>query len=102
MLDKRNNWIDVPEVDDAFVVNIGDLMAVWTNDAWVSTNHRVMPPTGSKRQIERVSIPFFHQPNWSAVIECLPSCQDSQHPPRHAPVTSGDYLLGKIQAAFGG
>ncbi|WP_281410012.1 2OG-Fe(II) oxygenase family protein [Rhizobium sp. G21] len=29
-------------VDGAFVINIGDLMARWTNDRWVSTLHRVV------------------------------------------------------------
>ena len=28
---------------NVFVVNIGDLMAQWTNDRWVSTLHRVVP-----------------------------------------------------------
>lgn len=35
-------WIAPPVVDDAFIVNIGDLMAQWTNDEWISTMHRVV------------------------------------------------------------
>src|SRR5208282_751256 len=34
-------WVAVPALPGAFIVNIGDLMALWTNDRWVSTLHRV-------------------------------------------------------------
>lgn len=102
VLGKSGEWLEVPVIPDSFVVNIGDLMAVWTNDQWVSTKHRVLvPPTGGRTK-ERVSIPFFHQPNWSTSIECLPPCTSEDNPPKHQAVTSGNYLLGKIQAAFGG
>lgn len=44
--DKETSWIDGPFVEDAFIVNLGDLMARWTNDKWLSTLHRVVnPPT---------------------------------------------------------
>ncbi len=42
----EGTWREIPPVDGAFVINIGDLMARWTNDRWVSTLHRVVnvPP----------------------------------------------------------
>jgi isopenicillin N synthase-like dioxygenase len=93
------NWRSVPPVDGAFIINIGDLMALWTNDSWVSTLHRVVNPspdsTGSTR---RQSFAFFHQPNWSAEIACLPSCLKSGETPRYAPVFSGPYLMSKFKA----
>ena len=93
-------WLDVPVVAGSFVVNIGDLMAVWTNDRWKSTKHRVRVPPADKRSVARVSVPFFHQPNWDAVVECLPSCLDLGGRPRHEPVTSGEYLLAKINTTY--
>jgi isopenicillin N synthase-like dioxygenase len=54
-------------VPGAFIVNIGDLMARWTNDRWVSTVHRVVnPPSDTGGSTRRQSIAFFHQPNWDA------------------------------------
>ena len=102
VLDKAAEWRDVPVIEGGFVVNIGDLMARWTNDAWVSTKHRVVPPAADKRSIERVSVPFFHQPSWSSTIQCLPSCQGAGNQQDLEPTTSGAYLLAKIRAAFGG
>jgi isopenicillin N synthase-like dioxygenase len=42
-----DDWIDVPHVDGAFVVNIGDLLMRWTNDVYVSNPHRVQRPRRS-------------------------------------------------------
>ncbi|SNV20828.1 oxygenase [Rhodococcus rhodochrous] len=89
-------WVDVPFIENSFVVNIGDLMAIWTNNRWVSTHHRILPPPPEKWDRERISMPFFHTPNWSAVIECLPSCTDAATPPAHEPVHSGEYLEYKV------
>ena len=101
VVDRRSGgWVDVPVIPGAFVVNIGDLMATWTNDQWRSTKHRVRVPPAARRRIPRVSVPFFHHPNWSAVIECLPGCEMPGEPPRFAPVTAGDYLLRKVEMAY--
>ena len=82
-------WHDVGAAADCFVVNIGDLMAQWTNDRWVSTLHRVLNPPRERAHLPRQSIAFFHQPNWHTVVECLPGCASADNPPRHGPVTSG-------------
>ncbi|MFJ4184320.1 isopenicillin N synthase family dioxygenase [Kitasatospora sp. NPDC089509] len=99
--DKSGGWLDVPAVEGTFVVNIGDLMAVWTNDRWVSTVHRVVNPPREAAHRERYSIPFFLQPNYTARIECIPTCAGPDNPPRHQPTTSGAYLVGKLSAAYG-
>jgi isopenicillin N synthase-like dioxygenase len=95
----NGSWIGVPHVPDSFVVNLGDLLARWTNDRWRSTLHRVpLPPADAWEGSDRLTIAFFHQPNYDAVIDCLPSCQDAEHPPRYVPVTSGAHLRAKYTA----
>lgn len=60
-----DGWLDVPPVEDAFVVNIGELMEVATDGYLRATPHRVTaPPEGS----ERLSIPFFFNPNIDAEV----------------------------------
>ena len=89
-------WVKVPPFEDTFVINLGDQMARWSNDLFKATPHRVINTSGR----ERYSFPFFFDPNWDAVVECLPSCQDADHPPKYAPVQAGPYLLARLQATF--
>lgn len=89
-------WHDVPAIEGSFVVNIGDLMSVWTNDLWLSTAHRVVNPPPEHAGSERYSIAYFHQPNFDASISCIPTCLQDGATPRYETVTSGQYLLGKV------
>lgn len=96
---RQGQWIDVHPVPDAFLVNIGDLMMHWTNDRWISTLHRVVnPPRDKALGSGRLSMVFFHQPNYDALIECLPTCQGPGNPPKYPPVTSGEHRLRKFLA----
>jgi len=92
-------WFAAPVVPGTFIINIGDLMAQWTNDRWVSTLHRVVnPPREAAGGNRRLSIVFFHQPNYDTLIETLPGDQ----PTRYAPVTSGDHLHAKVMKQLTG
>ena len=92
------DWVDVPVIPGALVVHIGDLMAQWTNDQWLSTRHRVAnPPRDAEGSTERMSIVFFHQPNYDAVVEVLDTCVEPGVEPRYAPTTSGDHLTMKFE-----
>jgi isopenicillin N synthase-like dioxygenase len=94
---KDGSWLDVPHLPEAFVVNLGDLMAEWTNDRWVSTLHRVVnPPRAAGEGARRLSMAFFHQPNYDAVIQCLPTCAEPGRPPRYMKTTSGEHVWMKI------
>lgn len=86
-------WVDVPIIEGTFVINIGDLMARWTNDAWVSTLHRVVnPPDGAGAESRRQSLVFFHNPNYDAAVRCIPTCLPTGTKPKYAPTTSGEHL----------
>jgi isopenicillin N synthase-like dioxygenase len=94
---KDGAWIDVPTLPGTFIVNLGDLMAEWTNDRWVSTLHRVVnPPRDKVVASRRLSMAFFHQPNYDAVIECLPTCSGAERPARYGRTTSGEHVWMKI------
>jgi isopenicillin N synthase-like dioxygenase len=95
--DDAGEWFDVMPPEDGFMVNIGDLLAEWTNDRWRSTMHRVVPPpAGVDGSAHRRSIAWFQQPNWNAEIRCLASCTDADNPPRYKPVQSGEHLMAKL------
>ena len=96
VLGRDGAWSAVPCIPGTFVINLGDLMAEWTNDRWRSTLHRVVNPPRADADSSRLSLLFFHQPNYDALIECLPSCTDAANPPRYAPITSGAHVARKI------
>ena len=84
------SWAAADPVPGGLVVNLGDAMARWTNDRWRSTMHRVVVPDGAAPGPavgeRRQSIAFFHNANWDARIECIPTCLRAGEPPRYAPI----------------
>jgi isopenicillin N synthase-like dioxygenase len=88
-------WIDVAPIPGTFVVNIGDLMATWTNDLYTSNLHRALNVAGKAR----ISIPLFVYPQGSKMVECLLTCQGPANPARYAPVTAGEYVRKLIEQA---
>jgi isopenicillin N synthase-like dioxygenase len=92
-------WRPVPIVPNTFIVNIGDMMARWTNDRWVSTLHRVVnPPRDKTGASRRLSLVFFHNPNYDALVECIPTCLHGAA--KYPAVTSGDYLRMRVAQTF--
>jgi isopenicillin N synthase-like dioxygenase len=100
---RTGEWLDVRAVPGSFVVNLGDMMARWTNDRWTATLHRVVvPPPDARLGSRRQTIVFFHDPRTDAVIDCIPGCADETHPPRYEPVTALEHVNAKAAAAQSG
>ncbi|TLX53248.1 2OG-Fe(II) oxygenase [Stutzerimonas nosocomialis] len=92
----RGEWIDAPPIEGTYVVNIGDMMARWSNDRYKSTPHRVVSPLG----VDRYSMPFFAEPHPDTEISCLPGCHDAQNPPRYASTTCSAYMLSRFAETY--
>ena len=88
-------WVDVaPRGQDCFVINLGDLMARWTNDRWLSTPHRVVnPPQALAATARRQSIAYFCNVNMDARVECIPTCEGGRA--KYAPIAAGEWLMRK-------
>ena len=101
VLSTSGKWIKPPVVENAFVINIGDLMARWTNDRWVSTLHRVVEPdTNSAAQSPtRQSIAYFMNPNFDAKISVIPTCHDNRKE-QYPSVLAGSYLMDKFKISI--
>lgn len=67
VLMKDGTWAYANPVEGALIVNIGDMMELWTNGRWKSTRHRVIHRYGEYR----VAIPFFFEPNLECVVKPL-------------------------------
>ena len=85
---KKNSWIDVPALEDCLIINIGDLMELWTAGRWVSTLHRVI---ARPNQPPRKSLAYFHQPDWDSIINPINS-------DNYESVVSGPYLMDKFKS----
>jgi isopenicillin N synthase-like dioxygenase len=93
---RSGQWIDAPPIDGTFVINIGDMLARWSNDLFVSTPHRVVNASGR----ERYSIPVFYDPDFETVVECLPNCSDPANPPKYTRTIAGEYIAAQYDKAY--
>ncbi|MFJ8887312.1 isopenicillin N synthase family dioxygenase [Streptomyces sp. NPDC102402] len=94
VLGRDHVWHDVRPADGAFLINLGDAMARWTNDRWMSTLHRVNPPVVDGRVVRRRSAAFFFDGNHDAVIEALPGCAEDGA--LYEPITVAEHIAAKI------
>jgi len=103
----RSQWIDAPPVEGSFICNIGDMLDRMTRGLYRSTPHRVQNSSGR----DRLSFPFFLDPNFDARIEPIEivgaSITDDDKESRwdkesvhQFQGTYGDYLLGKVSKVF--
>ncbi|PSN73688.1 naringenin,2-oxoglutarate 3-dioxygenase [Corynespora cassiicola Philippines] len=97
LLKDGKTWLNADPIPGAFVVNIGDMIERWTNGLWKSTRHRVV----HRGDGFRVSVPFFYEPNFEAVVKPLKKCVErTGGVPVHEGNTYGEHLLGKVFSNF--
>jgi isopenicillin N synthase-like dioxygenase len=97
-LDVRNRageWIRATPIPGSFVINIADMMQLWTNGRFVSTPHRVANRTG----LDRISVPFFANPDYDATIAPL-ARNDAAGEKLYEPLACGPYVEKAYRAAW--
>jgi len=92
---RSGEWLPLPPLKDGLIVSVGDLLARWTNDRWVSVPHR-LAAAGDRRRCQ--SLTFLQYPNPDACIECLPGCAAARRA-RYAPVLAGEFLRERMEPA---
>ena len=91
---RDGRWIDAPPTPGAYVVNIGDCLMRWTNDAYVSNPHRVV----NRAQRDRYSVAFFCDPNGDTEIAPLAGCVTADRPAKYEPISYAELLGSRIAA----
>jgi isopenicillin N synthase-like dioxygenase len=92
---RAGDWVPAAPVPGTFVVNIGDLLARWTNDVYASNPHRVINRSGRARY----SVALFFDPHPDTLIAPLASCVAGEAP-RYPPISCGVYLGERFSEAF--
>lgn len=95
VMNSDDQWIEAPPIEGTYVVNIGDMMEVWTNGLFRSTLHRVV-----NNGHERYSMPYFQAADFDAVIEPVPSLTSRSNPARYSPIVAGHHLFGQLLRDF--
>jgi len=90
-------WIDAPHVENAFTINVGDLLSRWTGDRWRSTRHRVLPPPSQSPTEELISLIVFLEADFDTVVTPLPA--PIGHRQDYPPVVAADFFLERSNAA---
>ncbi|WP_409181654.1 isopenicillin N synthase family dioxygenase [Amycolatopsis sp. VS8301801F10] len=99
VLQGEDEWRDVRAIPGSFVVNVGDLISLWTGGRWVSTMHRVVNPEQGNTS-SRLSLPFFYQPNHDARVEPLRPLAAAADDSRFDTVIAGEWVAMKMSKLF--
>jgi isopenicillin N synthase-like dioxygenase len=95
-LNAGEQWVDVPPIDGTFIINIGDMLELLSNGAFVATSHRVL-----NLGRERLSFPMFCTLDYETVVAPLPQWVTAKYPPAFQPMRSGAHLYSSIIRAYG-
>lgn len=103
-------WVAAPFTPGCVLVNLGDMLARWTNGRYRSTVHRVLLDDGGDRGAggavgegvvctQRHSVAFFANPSYYTPVACFPSCcapAEGMPPPQFEATTAGKYISGRL------
>ena len=93
--DAKGDWVAALPIEGTLVVNVGDLLARWTNDAYRSTPHRVVNSSG----VERLSLVLAYDPSPNTLIDPRQLFGDDVRT-AYKRITCGDYLVKRFAKSF--
>jgi isopenicillin N synthase-like dioxygenase len=94
--DRGDDWVLVEPRPGALVVNLGDMLQVWSNDRYRAPLHRVLA-SGAR---DRVSAPFFYNPSYDAVVAPLDATVTADPPRRYRPVSWAEFRTGRAAGDY--
>lgn len=97
ILTQSGTWIKQPVIPEAILVNTGNTLVRWINDAYIATPHRIY----ADNKQARYSNIFFLYPNIDAVLECVPTCQGLDNPAKYPPISFQQFHAEYAARNFG-
>ncbi|XP_038711417.1 probable 2-oxoglutarate-dependent dioxygenase At5g05600 [Tripterygium wilfordii] len=84
-------WVRVQPIPEAFIINLGDIFQVWSNDAYESVMHRVVVNSVK----ERVSMPFFFFPSHYVLVKPLDELVNELNPAKYKGHNWGKFFASR-------
>lgn len=100
-LEVRNadgQWIAAPPIDGTFIVNLGEMLPVITNDRYKATMHRVL---NNETDRTRYSCPTFIDPEYFYKVKCAPTILEHDGGAKYPELTAGEHLRAQFEKSFG-
>ena len=88
VVNSEGQWIDAPPIEDAFVVNIGDMIEALSGGRFTATSHRVR-----KVRDERYAFPLFFACDYDVEIKPLPQFATPEAIEKYPPIIAGQHLF---------
>ncbi|NKB47825.1 MAG: isopenicillin N synthase family oxygenase [Alphaproteobacteria bacterium] len=95
VLTRTGKWLPADPVANGIIVNTGEFLNRWTNDRFIASPHRVVPPDH-----DRYSMATFFNPAPDTVADTLDTCTSADNPPKYDPVTMMDYVCWYIDRNY--
>ncbi|KAF8410962.1 hypothetical protein HHK36_003499 [Tetracentron sinense] len=92
----NGEWISVKPIPDSYIINVGDIIKVWSNEKYESAEHRVV--VNSEK--ERFSIPFFFNPSYYTVVKPIEELIDDKNPAKYTEYNWGMFLRTRMTSNF--
>ncbi|XP_057298188.1 uncharacterized protein LOC130629099 [Hydractinia symbiolongicarpus] len=93
VVNPNGDYVDATPVADSIVVNVGDMLEIWSGGKLKSTRHRVVVPHNCERA--RQSLTLFIHPDNDVTVSCLGGSNI------YEPVNPYQYLMGKFSETYG-
>ncbi|KAF6177047.1 hypothetical protein GIB67_015922 [Kingdonia uniflora] len=88
---KDGEWVRVNPIPSSYIINLGDCCQVWSNDKYVSAEHRVT--VNSKRK--RFSIPFFFNSSNNVMVKPIKELVNERNPSKYTEFNWGKFFKTK-------
>ncbi|KAF2305834.1 hypothetical protein GH714_008295 [Hevea brasiliensis] len=89
-------WTWVNPTPNSYTINVGDIIQVWSNDAYESVEHRVKV----NPEKERFSIPYFFGPAHYAIVKPLEEIVNEQNPAKFRPYNWAEFMANRKRSNF--
>ena len=90
---KEDTWHTVITINEGLIVNIGDMVQIWSNDRFKAPEHRVLASDDKGRY----SAPYFYNPSYETI--CEPLVAESKDR-KYRPVSWRDFRSGRAAGDY--